>query len=468
MSITPRRTTAFTRDLTTRDDVILAFLSLLLLLLIDATVAAILLRTHASHVSNFGFSVKLVIEHLRDLKFPRLVRPAPPRAARLNHKLLAIAISLLLLILGLEIGILFLTEPQPRPVSNSLRTFRLAQPVLPTWDDVRFHNRASLNRPCSATALDPVDQGPTRLNGCVTTDIPVHDLSVLSPTSSPTTLTLTSDLHEFGSDHRVDLANNTANYTARGFFTLSDGQSRMMSQEVSFAPDVEALLVEAMHRQYVAYLYSLYEREVPEDGDMNITRLNGLRITFRPATSDEQPDVLIFQRGAERLQRTARRYVTVVEGVVPVGVAALRLAHHFFRGTTAVAVAGGNVTDLMMEQGVRDVPAVVWEEHARPMNWLSMFITVGAALVVLVVLRLRLRPVAMADIAGVWVAQQVGARVGRGPLEMGEAEDRYFEVSRGEQREGDAGADAEEYEYAAGGSALESDGSLRHRAPGAP
>lgn len=429
-----RRTGPFTRDYTQRDDVLLAFLSLFLLLVIDAIVATILLRTKSGDISNFGFSIKVVLEYFRDFKLNRAFKPGRRAQnsgqpdSKLNIRLLGIAISLLIFIVGLEVGILFLTDPLLKRVSNDRLTFRIKQPMLPHWDDVRFHNRASINRPCVAIGLKGVEQGPTRLNGCVSSNISVSDFGFFEEVDDDINFIIVSKLHRFGADHQIFAGGLSATYTARAFFSLYDGETRMM--EHAEKAEKESLHVEAVHQQYFAYLFSAYNLTVQKTTELFLDQLNELKFNFDSVSKEDQ---LILDIGGLEIRSAVTEYTTKVSGVLPRGVPALRLGHNFFKGTTAIVVAAPNETDLFLESGMLSVRTVVWEEKSRPINLLSLCIILIAAMLLLAALRVCLKPVTVADIAGMWVKKRVGADLKRSPLELDENEDEYFKVTRREE-----------------------------------
>lgn len=446
-TVTTRKTGPFTKDFTTRDDVLLAFLSLFLLLVIDAIVATVLLRTRSGEISNFGFSVKVVLEYFRDFKLVRAFgsyyRRHTPRQSegKVNIRLLAIAISLLVLIIGLEIGVLFMTDPQLRSVSNYEVTFRVKQPVLPHWDDIRFHTRASFNRPCTAMALKGVEQGPTRINGCVSSNLSISNFELFAEISESADFEVVSRLHEFGADHQISINGLSVTYAARAYFSLYDGLSRMMRHEKKEGR--EELYTEAVHLQYFAYLFSAYNLNVQGDTEFLLNELNGLDFNF---SKKELFNVTILEIKGNKIVRNMTEYRTKVRGRLPKGVAALRLGQHYFRGTSSIVVGAADQMDLFLEEGVGMENSAVWEEVSRPINLLSLIVTLGAALVLLIVLRVRLKPVAVADIAGIWVKSQVGADLGRSPVELNATEIGYFKVQRGGEEEY-----VHDYESASGG-----------------
>lgn len=401
--VPPITKSAFSSDLTPRDDVLLAFLSLVLLLLLDAFVASILLRTHSGQISTFSISLQLVLTQFRDFRVFPLRRSS---TSRINVRLLFCAIGLLSLTLILEIGILFVTEPVLHPIHNSDRTLRLFQPVLPTWDDVRFHVRASFNRPCSATTLRGVVQGATRINGCVASDIDPVEFAPFSIPESQTSLAIISRLHDYGAEHEIQVGNRSARYSARGYFRLSDETSRIMVREK--VSEMEDIHMQLLHQQYLAYLFSWYNRTVRQ-ARVTLEQVNAVTMSFETGESGEETVVEV--RG-DTVTSAYREYRSEAIGEIPGGVAALRLGLHFFRGITAIIVTKGNETDLFVEssreeQIVRKGKAIVWMERGRYVNWLGLGIATFGMIIGLLGVRGTLKPVAMADVAERWVKKEM-------------------------------------------------------------
>lgn len=440
MKVSTRATSRFTSDLTgTRDDVILAFLNLILMFCIEAIVTTVLLRTKDNDIGNFAFSIKLVIELLRDfnLRYIWRGRRRGPRAGTaLNVRLVCLALFILFFSLGLEVGILFLTSRELRDVSNSTTAFRIQQPVLPGWDEVRFHSRASLNRPCIATALvgarGIVDGSRTKINGCVSSDLFGNEFQLFSKVEEEVDVKISSSLHEYGAEHEVKIGNLSAEYSVRVFFSLDgdNGDSRLM-KEASPSRD-EDRQIEVIHKQYVAYLYTSYLLGT-EDHRMNLTRLNNLR--FNRLIKESVPEVIVLNIGGKQFKRKARRYITTVKGIIPQGAPALRAAQDMFRGLTAIVLTKPDVSDLFVRDGPRNKPAPVWRESGRVVNWLSMLIILSSALVILVTARVALKPVAIADVAGVWVMDAVGANTSSSPVRFGDSSQNAFRVDTFREQE---------------------------------
>lgn len=429
-----RKTGPFTRDYTRRDDVLLAFLTLFLLLVIDAIVATILLRTKHGYISNFGFSVKVVLEYFREFKPIRAFKPRYreqkvdhfPR--KINARLLVIAVSLLILTVGLEVGVLFSTDPLFKRVANDTVTFRIKQPILPYWDDVRFHMRASFNRPCTAMGLRGVEQGSTRINGCVSTNLSTSAFDFFQEADNAVDFQILSRLHRFGADHQISVDGLSATYTARAYFSLYDGKTRLMMQAQKERQ--ESLHTKAMHQQYFAYLFSAYNRTAKESGEFFLDRLNELEFSTDERREESETILEIEDKG---ITSAVTEYTTRVKGVFPRGLPALRLGEHFFKGTTAMVVALPNQTDLFLETGMDSAHAVVWEEASRPINLLSLSIMLIAALLLLAALRVGLKPVAIAEIAGMWVKKSVGTDVKASAAVLDGSEDEYFALMRREE-----------------------------------
>lgn len=428
LKITRRASSSFSRDLTTdRDDVILAFLSLILLLIIEGFVTTLLLRTRNGNVSNFGFSVKYVLELFRDLNVPRVFRKRTPEGSRSrkpNFTLIAVAIAVLSITVGVEVAVLFLTSPQAKEVTNETATFRTMQPVTPEWEAVFFHNRASVNRPCQAIALRFVDQVNTRINACVSSSLSGTNMELFEKAEGDIDAVITSHLHQYGAEHEISIGSSSAKFSARAYFTLaSDNQARMMSVAATSPNEEEQICI--VHKQYIAYLFSIYLR-VTEDKSVDLDTLNSFNV---PCVRDKgrMIDVLPQRRGKHKFE--SRAYTTSVTGVLPRGPPALNLAQHVFRGAIAVIVSDADSRDLFVEDGVKTETRTVWKEQVRVINWLSLLIIIGSSTLLLFILRYAMRPVAIADIAGVFVKNAVGADLGRSPVEVVDTEKSHFRVT---------------------------------------
>lgn len=443
MDVTRRVSGPFSRDLTSRDDVLLALISLLILLIIESIIATLLLRRHHGHVSNFGFSVKQIIELIKDLNFRRIffvrsvkhptrgvksAQPQQPRLSKLNIRLLTIAFSIFFLTLGLEVAVLFLTNEYQRPVSNATATFRVRQPVTPEFLNVFIHSRVSINRPCEAVTIENVHQASTGMNGCVDTDLDFTDITLFGPDSARgnVQLRIQSSLHHYGADHVVQIGDDKATYKQRTLFTLGDGRSRLMATNGVLRDEEEQM--HTVHSQYVAHLFSIFNRAVAGvDPNVTLKLLRDLDFQFEPPSNGEKVDVL--QLPGHQLQMPTRQYVTSVEGEIPRGSAALRVAQHFFRGMAAVVAVEGNTTDMFTDKGVDSAEAVVWEESVRTVNWLSMGVIAGIGLAALGVLRWSLNPASTAQIAGLSVDSKAvggdGMILRSIDVEMGSENERY-------------------------------------------
>lgn len=442
LNVIPRASTSFTNDLTARDDVLLAFLALLLLLAIEGIVASLLLRTATpSAISSTAFSVKLLIELLRDLRLPTTLpktltrsSPASPSGSgsrkhhRLSKRLVAAAATLLTLVFGLEVLVLFLSEPHKTPVSNADATFRLLFPIHPTWSSVRFQTRAYLTRPCSSISLRRVDQGATRITACVTSDLSTADIKLfekLKPDDPDVNLTVTSDLHLYGFDHTVRLDTLSASYSSRAFFTLGNEETRLMSA-LPLRSEHEFERVKNVHRQLVAFIYSAYLRAT-KDKAATIENLQSFDISFENPV--QGPKISVARVNGRNFTTNSTRYMSTTTGKLPRGTAALRTAQNVFRSTMGIHIVDGDPTDFFFREGKKmSVKKEIWWEVVRPLNWLTLCIMLGCSVLILFGLRFVLRPVSTSDIASAYVKMAVGAEAKRSPVEMAKTENRYFKV----------------------------------------
>eukprot|EP00177_Eucheuma_denticulatum_P003960 GFKZ01007159.1.p1 GENE.GFKZ01007159.1~~GFKZ01007159.1.p1 ORF type:complete len:566 (-),score=64.00 GFKZ01007159.1:576-2081(-) len=429
----------FRRDLTANDDIILAILSLILLLLIQDIVTTILLRTHHGQISTFSFSVAHVMSLARDFHFRPLFRGPARRAApkrHINLKLLIFALFVIFLTFGLEVAVLFLTNQELTPIRNNTLSFELRHPFSPRWQSVRYHNTASLNRPCIAISLVNVDQSKTRVSACVTSNLSTLAFGPFRNNSLSVQMIMQTDIHEYGAEHTIRVDGQQVQYSARAFFNLDDGRPRIMQQRTRQRLVRERVAM--LHRQLVAIMFSAYQRETG-DRDMNLTRLRQLDNTIRFQEDDDPPEtrrlvITEITRDDGTLAEVAvnpRRFFTRVDGVIPVGEAAFQIAQQVFKSATAVSIqrqTGGNDTDLFVGEGLVRRRSVVWKESGRVLNVVSLVIIVAGTALVLCIMRMVLRPVATAEMAGLMVKKGVGAAWDRPPLLLADDEHDRFEV----------------------------------------
>lgn len=434
----------FSEDLTSRDDVVLAFLSLLLLLAVQAIISSILLSSSdEGYISNFCFSVSQVLNYVRELQPHRVFRsvkphdvprpafsdsyvdspPRPTDKPRLNPLVLLLAFTIIIFTFGVEVTVLSLTSKIELEVKNTRHTLRLHQPILPEWDNVNYHNRASFSRPCVDVTLVGVLQGKTRSNVCVATSVPGNSVQLFQKNEQPTELQIQTYLHEYGAQHHVTVGGITANLSSRVYFQLGDGRTRTMVRERKRDDEEEG--IKLVHTQFVAFLFNAYNLYV-QDNDMSLKRLNNdLNFTFERSTGGS-PTVNTIGENITIVHPP--KYTTTIKGIVPVGLPALRLSQHFFRAALAVATSGPNTTDLFTEKGMGSSEATVWTESVRRINWLTLTIVLMASLGFQTYIRYRCHPVTGVDIAGMWVKEAVVANLYRSPLAIGRLERPRFKI----------------------------------------
>lgn len=427
LKIDPLSIGPFNRDLTRRDDVFLAFISLLLLLAIEGIVATVLLRTIKSGPdSSFAFSVKLLIELVRDLHLPRRVNTK----RKLPTRLVLSAGALLTLVFGLEVLVLFLSEPHRVSVTNSQASLRLLYPIVPLYKGILFQTRASVDRPCTAISIRnteyEIDQGSTRINACVTTNLTGQPLALfqkLTKDDGNVTITINSYTHRYGIEHTISVGELVAEYSARAYYSLSDNKPRLMSVE-GFPSEHEANRVKHVHLQYVAALCSLYNLATKDS--INLQFLNRLQIPFH---DQEGPQVKLLSLRGQSISTNSTNYTSTVTGLLPRGSIALRVGQQVFKHSIGIQVTDSNKTDLFLDNGtVREESAAMWGENVRSLNWLSLFMALILTICALFILRFTLKPTTTSSIAAAFVKRSVGADSMRSPIELAKDEKTSFRV----------------------------------------
>lgn len=435
----------FSADLTERDDLLLAFLSLLLLLVVDGLVGTILLRTRDGNVNTFGFSVKHVIDLLRDFEVRDRraeQRPRTDRQKKFDRKIASVAVLVLLLTLGFEVLILFLTSPEYKMVTNKSVSFRIRQPFIPAWASVFYHARTSINQPCTSVALSGVNQGRTVISPCVKSSADGAPLELFEEVNEVVNgaidVELISDYHRYGSEHYITFDNATTSFSTRAYFTLNDGKMRIMKAMQRQGPKGEKELAELAHKQFIAFVFTAYSKVVP-DGEMNLERLNSLKFRFSAIGG---PRTEILRTNGKRYHSKSRRYITKLRGILPRGSPVLLFGQQFFRGAAAVDISEPDQDDLFIATGKHSAHAVVWLESVRAVNWLSLTIILVISTLTLLILRSWARSVSTSEIAGLLVKQEVHANVFRSPVELDRREKSFFRVTSTDD-------DYREYQYGA-------------------
>ncbi|CDF35735.1 unnamed protein product [Chondrus crispus] len=418
----------FQTDLTeNRDDVIIAFLSLFLILIIEASASAFLLRTNKGRVGVFGFSVKYVIELIQDFNMHRLFqrKTNSQRHLKLNARLLIFALSILSLVFFVEVAIIFLTNPELRSVSNDKVSFRILQPVMISPNQVYFHVRTSANRPCESATLVGVHQGATRINTCVTMETANRTIEFIDVEySKSVTVEITTDIHDYGAEHELRIGDLSAKYSARAYFTLHDGKMRLM-KSISQSKH-EKKQVEAVHKQFVGAMFSAVIRaKNDKNGADFLDQVNRINCS---STEMEGRDIEVLQSEQKSHTVKTRRYNSTMKGVMPSGLYAIQMAHNVFKGSSAVVLHGGDTQDLFLKEGLQSQKSVVWGEPVRKLNWLSLLIVCLACLFLQIPLHFLLKPISTAYIAGLWAKHKVGAEMERSPIEVSRNERKRFRL----------------------------------------
>lgn len=421
-----------TSDDTSRDDLILAFLSLALLLVIEGILTSVLLRTYNGRTSNFSFSIRQFIDLAREFRLRRLIRshqkasPQSQSPRRINVKLLIIATMILSFTFGLEVLVLFLSTPQDVPVTNRVVSFTLVEAVIPDWNEVRRNILLSSNRPCTAVTFSGVEQRENQLSACMASTLLSTSAQLFPVAKDKIDVTIQSNAHEFGAEHYLTIDGLPATFVARAYFALGDGKNRIMRKRASYFNKERAMGL--VHKQFIAYLFNYYNLQRPGDAQMSLQRLKDLDFSF---STTNGPAVSIMQvRGKKRFRQViSTTHMTKVSGVIPSGPEALRFAQAVLKGSTAISLAGPDENDLEMGSGnTSSRLAVMWYETARTLNWLSLFVVFMIALAMYAFLRVLLKPIGTAEIAGFFVTEAVGADWDRPPAMLADDEKKYFEM----------------------------------------
>lgn len=434
-----RATGLFSKDLTDVDDLIIAVISILLILAVEAVLTAVLLRTENGAISNASFSVKHFVERARQYSYglfarkthaPKASAAAQPQTQPIDPKILVFGFLSFVLSFGLQIAVLVLSSPNFTDVDNTMASFEISNDIIADWNQVYENREAAITLPCATVALNGVQQKRTQLSPCLSVNWPTWgETPVFTPANRAVDLTIVSDVHEFGSEHVVTLDGLSARFSLRGTFALEDGEGRQLRQRRQSLTSERR--VEIMHKQYLAFLFNLYNSNLT-DPSMNLERLNRISKEKLDFTVEKGEDIPITQVYGRNLFRrvTSMRHTTRVSDVIPSGRAAIRFSAALLKGSHSVSVGDGDPYDLMTATGnVAGRRSVMWRESYRTLNWLSLLIMLAGFMVLLVVLRVLLQPTTTTEIAGAFVTRAVEAEWLRAPAYTQRTELKSFRLS---------------------------------------
>lgn len=440
VAVKNQATSVFSTDLTSRDDALLAILSLCLVLVIEGILTSILLRTYNGHVSNFGFSIKQFVELARDFKVRHLIwgkraqskaaGVAPSAKRKINWRLLLIAALTLTFTFGLEVAIIWLSSPRYTDVFNTTTSFNVEENFIPDWNEIRDNAGGAANRPCTALTIvserrTNIEQGNTRVTPCLSSTGNLSSELPFEKFTDPVEMEFTTDTHEFGARHYIKIGEHWGEYRTMIYFTLDDMSRKIMRKRAYHFTKPASVFYK--HQQFVAYLFNEYTRRT-NDTSMNLERLQSLKFN---TTVEDGPNVIIAQiNGQERFRKAiSTRHITKLRGVIPRGPPALRFAIAYLKGATGLSVRNPDINDMDIgSSSTWGVKRRMWREESRLLNWLTLTIVLAASLLLLGILRSLLKPIGTAEIAGVFVMQQVGAQPGREVTLMNEDEKSTFSM----------------------------------------
>lgn len=433
LPVTHQHASAFNTDLTARDDLLIAILSLLFLIVLDALITALLLRSPAGRMSSFSFSIKHFIDLVRDFRIPLPVRRASKRSRvkseeKMNKKLLGVAAGLLAITIGLEITLLVISTPTMKDVTNRMVAFSIEEVVIPDWNLIRANIGSAMTRPCNALKIQDVDQGKTRLSACVwSTGARIGD-KPFEIANDEVQLSFVSNMHDFGGEHYITIGQDEAHFSSRVYFNLGDNRRKMLNKRARFYNREERVYF--MHRQFVAYLFSYYRLQTGDE-TMNKHRLSALAELFN-STVAQGEDVIVLKLGNQPSYRLAatRSYRTTVTGILPRGPQALRFAGVVLKASTAVAVQGPDLNDLDMGSGSTwPREALMWRESTRDLNWLSLLLLVLGGSILCILIRVLYKPIGTTELAAIWGRKVAGGVNGIAPVYLDSSMDKEINVS---------------------------------------
>lgn len=382
------------------DPFVLALLVLVIILLSETVTFSLLLSARHGTVSPRAIAVYRFTQNVRHFHFNKLAfrirkgKHGPSEQARQKgrKKVWALGTLVVAILLVFQYIALAFTHRYPRHVFNSERVLEIFQPINPDWHTVWNASSRLLNQPCVAVTIVNARSLRTRINNCVTSTLSANRFEPYEPVRLDTVLnaSIVTNLHPYGADHVLTIDGESVEFVARSYFSLDDMQERIMRQRARFNRIDRQMTI--VHQQFFAYLFSSYARTTG-DSSLSLQRLQELRVDPVPSMNGSVRGISQIDGGTGVFETSSIRYETRFRGVMPRGVAALRFGQAFFKGMISIEVKSSDVSDLIAGVGLVEAEALVWSERRRRLNWLVLLVMDACLAIVLVFVRVWLKPV---------------------------------------------------------------------------
>eukprot|EP00177_Eucheuma_denticulatum_P008293 GFKZ01015088.1.p1 GENE.GFKZ01015088.1~~GFKZ01015088.1.p1 ORF type:complete len:524 (+),score=47.51 GFKZ01015088.1:168-1739(+) len=390
------------------DDFILGVLSVLLIALISEIVQTILLRTRHRRVGRKGFYAAFILDeahHLRNLF--SFFRAAHRRNERSFGRMLSGTLLITMLGVGLlaaEVLVVFLT--QPITWHNEGVRYNLAgvQPAATSLEVGMHVDRLTRRRRCVTPGM--VGSSQVRefiLNACVMHEV---DGELTRNNDVATEVRVASWYHEGGSDHRVEYRNDRGELGTQvvrmraAVMGRGSGDTYAVRFRNRDDQDWSAARYLQGYMMGAAWSWSCEQggSACGEDGDdLQVRAVRGLwkRVELWET---------IEERGGLNESVPVTREVEGIETIFAMRLSrpfrAVERTMHVFVTSSVIEEVEGNVGMYVDAQGVKrdHVPGLLSEE-GRFTGVLSLIIVFFALLILLITLRMCLKPVSLAQIA---------------------------------------------------------------------
>lgn len=243
--------------------------------------------------------------------------------------------------------------------------------------------------------------GQTRLLSCVTTSAVGFCRARFTPADEELPVTIISDVHDYGVEHYISIGSESAKYSARGQIKFHKGDRTLLKNR-GLTP--EQTQFRFVHRQFLAFLFNMY-RNRTEDSSMDLDLLNSIQLHF---TAETGPKVFVLALNGEAAGRSlwtlSMRHKTTFTAKIPKGQTALRFAGIFFRASTGLKVTGPDLWNFYLPKGENiEKESTMWLEQSRTLNWVTLLAVTLSGIVLLLILRLLLKPIGIVEIADIYV-----------------------------------------------------------------
>lgn len=403
------------------EDFILGVISVMIIAVLSEIIQTILMRTRQSQVSLTGLHTAFALDELAHFRnvwaFITCRFRTSPRTRRVASNSLIIAL-LGLSLLAAEVFAVFLTQPRRVFTTQYQYNLRGLQPAGTSIEMARHIDRVSTKKRCVTPSMTKSNQSREySISACIKRDS-IRKMDKLDDVAKY--VEVGSWFHEAGSDHVVTFGNETqfGQHSIQTRASIMQGTIGVTKGLLFYNRDTDNMTHASYLQMYMIRSAIEWNCEQGfESRSCNTMKLE-LKIEGRDPSNET---IVLWEQGDEDVTKEVRGIVTRFIINIRRPYLAIEDALSVFAASAVIEEVRGKGMYVSMENGQREhgIEKLVSEEGRVAGIFLLIFIFIGL-MMILIVLRILLRPVSLAQIAREIVPEELECSdadfVGAGPM----------------------------------------------------